>query len=76
MVSAQPNHCTDLSLFFIILLKLFCLPKGCTYAVVVNKSPITAGDQEACVRSLGWEDPLEKKMASHSVILAWEIPWT
>ena len=28
------------------------------------------------VRSLGWEDPLEKKMATHSSILAWEIPWT
>ena len=28
------------------------------------------------VRFLGWEDPLEKKMATHSNILAWEIPWT
>ena len=28
------------------------------------------------VRSLGQEDPLEKEMASHSNILAWEIPWT
>ena len=28
------------------------------------------------VRSLGWEDPLEKGMASHSSILAWRIPWT
>ena len=28
------------------------------------------------VRSLGWEDPLEKEMAAHSSILAWEIPWT
>ena len=26
-------------------------------------------------RSLGWEDPLEKKRATHSSILAWEIPW-
>ena len=25
---------------------------------------------------LGWEDPLEKEMATHSSILAWEIPWT
>ena len=32
--------------------------------------------QETGVRSLGWEDPLEKKMATHSSILAWEIPWT
>ena len=28
------------------------------------------------VRSLGWEDTLEKRMAIHSSILAWEIPWT
>ena len=28
------------------------------------------------VRSLGWEDPLEKGMALHSSILAWRIPWT
>ena len=32
--------------------------------------------QETQVRSLGWEDPLEKEMATHSSILAWEIPWT
>src|SRR5574337_1282648 len=32
--------------------------------------------QEMQIRSLGQEDPLEKEMASHSSILAWEIPWT
>ena len=32
--------------------------------------------QETQVRSLGPEDPLEKEMATHSGILAWEIPWT
>ena len=32
--------------------------------------------QETWVQSLGWEDPLEKGMATHSSILAWEIPWT
>ena len=31
---------------------------------------------ETQVQSLGWEDPLEKKMATHSSILAWRIPWT
>ena len=30
--------------------------------------------QETWVQSLGWEDPLEKEMATHSSILAWEIP--
>ena len=32
--------------------------------------------QETCVHFLGQEDPLEKEMATHSSILAWEIPWT
>ena len=32
--------------------------------------------QETQVQSLGWEDPLEKEMATHSSILAWRIPWT
>ena len=32
--------------------------------------------QETGVQSLGWEDPLEKEMATHSSILAWKIPWT
>ena len=32
--------------------------------------------QETWVRSLGWEDPLEKEMATHSRILPWGIPWT
>ena len=32
--------------------------------------------QETQIGSLGWEDPLEKEMATHSNILAWEIPWT
>ena len=31
---------------------------------------------ETWVQSLGWEDPLEEEMATHSSILAWEIPWT
>ena len=32
--------------------------------------------QETLVRSLGWEDPLEKEMGTHFRILAWEFPWT
>ena len=38
-----------------------------------KESAHSAGDQ---VQSLGQEDPLEKGMATHSSILAWEIPWT
>jgi len=32
--------------------------------------------QKTRVRSLGWEDPLEEEMATHSSILEWKIPWT
>ena len=32
--------------------------------------------RETQIRSLGWEDPLEKEMAAHSSTLAWKIPWT
>ena len=32
--------------------------------------------QETWVQSLGWEDPLEKGIATHSSILVWRIPWT
>ena len=40
---------------------------------LVKNLPAT---QETWVRSLGWEDPLENGMATHSSILAWRIPWT
>ena len=42
---------------------------------MVKKKNLPA-EQETWVRSLGGEDPLEKEMATHSSILAWEIPWT
>ena len=32
--------------------------------------------QQTQIQSLGWEDPLEKEMATYSSIFAWEIPWT
>ena len=41
-------------------------------AQVVKRLPAV---QETRVRSLGWKDPLEKEMATHSSILAWRIPW-
>ena len=40
---------------------------------MVKNLPAT---QETCVQSLGQEDPLEKELATHSGILAWQIPWT
>ena len=38
------------------------------------KNPPTM--QETLVQSLGWEDPLEQRKATHSSILTWRIPWT
>ena len=43
---------------------------------VVKNPPANAGDIRDKVRSLGQEDPLTEEMATHSSILAWEIPWT
>ena len=45
-------------------------------ALVVKNPPPNAGDSRDQVRSLGQEDSLEKEMATHSNILAWESPWT
>ena len=42
----------------------------------VNNLPAMQETQETWFRSLGWEDPLKKEMATHSSILAWKIPWT
>ena len=42
-------------------------------AQMVNSLPAM---QETQVQLLSWEDPLEKEMATHSSILAWNIPWT
>ena len=39
-------------------------------------SKVSSAMQETQVRSLGWENPLEKGMATHSSILTWRIPWT
>ena len=42
---------------------------------MVKNLPAIQETQETQVLSLGWEDPLEKSMATHSSILAWRIPW-
>ena len=42
----------------------------------VKNPPAVQETQETQVHSLGWEDPLEEKTATHSSILAWKIPWT
>ena len=53
---------------------LLIIPKRASLvAQLVKNLPAV---QETRVRSLGWEDPLEKEMANHSSILAWKISWT
>ena len=42
----------------------------------VKNPPTMQEKQETHVQSLGWEDPLEEGMATHSRILAWRTPWT
>ena len=43
---------------------------------VVRNLPVMQETQETWVWSLGWEDPLEEEIATHSSVLAWRIPWT
>ena len=44
--------------------------------MVKKKKKICLPMQEMQIQSLGGEDPLEKEMATHPSVLAWEIPWT
>ena len=49
---------------------------GLSDSLVAQRMKHLPAMQETRVLSLGWEDPLEKEMATHSSILAWRIPWT
>ena len=57
---------------------------GCEQALRINSYLFSGGSvvknlpakQETQVQSLGWEEPLKEEMATHSGVLAWEIPWT
>ena len=61
--------------FFLLFFrcKISVCPGLLLMAQVVKNQPAM---QEMWVRSLGWEDPLEEEMATHSSILAWKILWT
>ena len=67
-----------MSCYICILLYVYYFEKKVSYnwaslmAQLVKNSPAM---QEIWVRSLGWEDPLEKGKATLSSILAWRIPW-
>ena len=45
-------------------------------SLVAQRAKCLPVRRETSVRSRGWEDPLEKELATHSSILAWRIPWT
>ena len=50
--------------------------KGFPGSSEVKNLPAVQETKEMSVQSLGWEDPLEEGMATHSSIIAWRIPWT
>ena len=57
----------------VLLFGLFDYFQASLVTQLVKNSPAM---QETWVRSMGWEDPLEKGTATHSSILTWRIPWT
>ena len=52
------------------------ISKGPQASLVVQSVKNLPAMQETRVRSLGWKDPLEKEVETHSSVLAWRIPWT
>ena len=61
---------------YIIILQGCAYKQGLRRWLSGKESPAVQEPQETRVQSLGWEDPLEEGMATHSSILAWRIPWT
>ena len=55
---------------------LFVAPVQMRGSLVAQTVKRLSAMLETWVRSLGWEDPLEKEMTTHSSTLAWKIPWT
>ena len=73
---SEKNHCLNsLELCKVASLLIVSLKRHLKFLVAQMVKNVPAM-QETGVRSLGWEDPLEKGMATHSNILAWRILWT
>ena len=68
---SRTTHCSLHALWYSS--RDFFLPWASLVAQRIKRLPAM---QETWVWSLGWGDPLEKEMATHSSILAWRIPWT
>ena len=70
---------SDHTIMIIWVVKIFFVQFFCVFlgaSLVAQRIKRLPAMQETWVQSLGWEDPLEKEMATHSSILAWRIPWT
>ena len=79
LASEVPRVCQALLLSFVDkrwLLLWFPVLYASWASLVAEMVKNLPAMQETCVLSLGWKDPLEKGMATHSSILAWRIPWT
>ena len=68
---------SEISSFIIIVLLNICYVPGTMLraSLVAQRLKRLLAMRKTWVLSLGWEDPLEKEMATHSSIHAWRIPW-
>ena len=78
MSDSQRPHALQLTRPYVLnlILKLMLPNSKRAAGSAVKNPPALQKTQETRVPSLGWEDPLEEGMATHSSILAWRIPWT
>ena len=75
-IQPVPRCRINVEMYVFILSFTYEFPGGFPGGSVVKNLPAMQETQETWVESLGQEDPLEEEMATHSSILAWEIPWT
>ena len=68
--------CKELDIISIAAAGTFLYSFKYVYSLLAQMVKNPPAMQETWVQSLGWEDPLEKGIATHSSILAWRIPWT
>ena len=66
----------NIMLLPVLLLAHSRISKGFPSGSAIKNPPAMQGPQESWFPSLGWEDPLEEGMATHSSVICWRIPWT
>ena len=74
--NTKPPNTSDMFYFLMKMLIFFKNHISHGASLVAQLIKNLRAMREAWVRSLGWEDPLEKGTTTHSSILAWRIPWT